>query len=652
MPDLRSWGLAWLMAVLAMLPALARAGEPLHFMSAQIMNTAGRNEAPAPRAVDPDVLVGTWTTVTLPHVLAADSAAGDKPGEGADPATVVTWFRLQLPHDATPGVPQFLYIPRLQSDRSIAVYADGRLIYKLNVDVFWNSWNMPGWIDLSQGVVAALPREIMLRVERPPSVNASISTVWLGERADLAWRYQLRYVLQLQLPYTVSATYMTLGLFFLIVWVRQPGNPLLLHFFCLSLTSFFRAVPYYVGGNRLILSESWFTWLTINSQVWLVLVVHFLLNHLHGRASRSVNRAVWCFAAGLGLGTLIVFATGAKVAVLSPLALGLSMAMGLFVGALGLYRSRQARSLHGMLLGAWCLLGMLFWFHDWLLQNSLMPVESIFIGSYANVLVIFLIVTVVIRAYVGAVDEVRQVNATLGQRLDAREAELLASHRRQAEIAHRQTLADERQRLMQDMHDGMGSSLRTALLDVEKGRVGPGAVAQVLRGCIEDLKLAIDAMEPVQADLLLLLATLRFRIGPRLENAGLMLRWDIQDVPPLDWIDPRNSLHILRILQEAFTNIINHSKASEIRVSTCLDGDSVLVTISDNGQGFDVARQLGSLGRGLNNQIRRAESIDATVCWRSSDAGTQLTLTLPVTRKPSAAAVQGDHSLVTALTKG
>jgi signal transduction histidine kinase len=621
-------------------------------MSAQIMNTAGRNDAPAPHEVDPNVLVGTWTTVTLPHVLAADSASGDKPGEGVDPATVVTWFRLQLPDDATPGVPQFLYIPRLQSDRSIAVYADGRLIYKLNSDVFWNAWNTPGWIDLSQGAVAALPREILLRVERPLSVTAAISTVWFGERADLAWRYQLRYVLQLQLPYTISATYMALGLFFLIVWIRQPGNPLLLHFFCLSLASFFRAVPYYVGGNRLILSESWFTWLTINSQVWLVLVVHFLLNHLHGRASRAVNRAVWYFAGSLGLGTLIVVATGVKVAVLSPLAAALSMGMGLVVGAMGLYQSRQARSLHGMLLGAWCLLGMLFWLHDWLLQNSLMPVESIFIGSYANVLAIFLTVIVVFRAYVGAVDEVRQVNATLGQRLDAREAELLVSHRRQVEIAHRQTLADERQRLMQDMHDGMGSSLRTALLDVEKGRVGPGAVAQVLRGCIEDLKLAIDAMEPVQADLLLLLATLRFRIGPRLENAGLVLRWDIQDVPPLDWIDPRNSLHILRILQEAFTNIINHSKASEIRVSTCLDGDSVLVTISDNGQGFDVARQLGSLGRGLNNQIRRAESIGATVSWRSSDAGTQLTLTLPVTREPSAAAEQGDHSLIAALTKG
>lgn len=649
MPEVRCWGLAWLISVLVTMPTLVQAREPLHFRSAQIMNTEGRPDTPAPYAVDPGTLVGNWKTVALPHVLTADSGSGENPGAAKNAPGVVSWIRLQLPVTNAKGS-WFLYIPRVQSDRPIAVYGDGRLLYKLNTDVFWNAWNTPGWVDLSEGPAQTLPREIMLRVERPRNLNTAISTVWLGERADLAWRYQLRYVLQLQIPYTVSATYMAMGLFFLIGWLRQRGNMLLLHCFCLSLASFFRAFPYYVGGNRLILPESGFTWLTINSQVWLILAIHFLLNHLHARASPVFNRAVVYFSLGIGLGTVVIFATGAWVHVLSPLASALSLVMGLVVGAVGLHQSRRARSMHGMLLGVWCVLGMLFWLHDWLLQNSLIPIESIFIGSYANILAIFLMVIVVFRAYVGAVNEVSQANATLGQRLGAREAELTESHRRQAEIAHRQTLADERQRLMQDMHDGMGSSLRTALLDVEKGRVGPSAVAQVLRSCIEDLKLAIDAMEPVQADLLLLLATLRFRIGPRLENAGLTLRWDIQNVPPLDWIDPRNSLHILRILQEAFTNIINHSKASEIRVSTSVAQDSVLVVISDNGQGFDVARQLGGLCRGLNNQVRRAESIGGQVRWRSSAAGTELTLALPIQRKPlPGAAEPADPGQVAAL---
>jgi signal transduction histidine kinase len=154
----------------------------------------------------------------------------------------------------------------------------------------------------------------------------------------------------------------------------------------------------------------------------------------------------------------------------------------------------------------------------------------------------------------------------------------------------------------------------------------------VLKDCIDDLKLAIDAMEPVEADLLLLLATLRFRLGPRLEGAGIALRWEVENVPDLDWLDPRNALHILRILQEVFTNIIKHTRATEIRVSTAVLGDVVEVALTDNGQGFDVAKGLSSPGKGLHNQLRRAQAIGAEIHWDSSPAGVCVRLRLPIHR--------------------
>jgi len=226
----------------------------------------------------------------------------------------------------------------------------------------------------------------------------------------------------------------------------------------------------------------------------------------------------------------------------------------------------------------------------------------------------------------------KQVNAGLAQRLHAREAELQQSYSNQRDAAHRQILVDERQRMMQDMHDGMGSSLRTALLAIERGQMEAHLVVDVPKGCIDDLKLTIDAMEPVQADLLLLLATLRFRLGLRLENAGIVLRWEITNVPPLDWLDPRNALHILRIFQEAFTNIIKHTQATEIRVATRVEANSVVVTVTDNGSGFDVAQGLVSAGKGLGNQLRRAESIGADIRWDSSKCGTCVNLRLPIHR--------------------
>lgn len=232
-----------------------------------------------------------------------------------------------------------------------------------------------------------------------------------------------------------------------------------------------------------------------------------------------------------------------------------------------------------------------------------------------------------------ATQVVKNANIDLAKHLQAREAELTAIHLKLRESEHLQTLSQERQRLMQDMHDGIGSSLTSALRMVERGHLQEAALASVLTGCIDDLKLAIDSMEPVDADLLLLLATLRFRLGPRLEAIGIRLVWEVEQVPALEWLEPKLSLHILRILQEAFTNIIKHANATEIRVATGMQGHHVAVSICDNGSGFTVVDPTKeNNGKGLANQRRRAQAIGAWVRWESTNAGTCLTLHLPVER--------------------
>jgi signal transduction histidine kinase len=101
-------------------------------------------------------------------------------------------------------------------------------------------------------------------------------------------------------------------------------------------------------------------------------------------------------------------------------------------------------------------------------------------------------------------------------------------------------------------------------------------------------------------------------------------------VPTLDWLDPRNALHILRILQEAFANILKHAQASEIRVTTGAGDGWVSVGIADNGKGFAVEQALQNGGKGLSNQQRRAQAIGGEVRFESSAAGTRLTLRLPL----------------------
>lgn len=609
-----------------------QAEAPVHFTTAQIQHVQGHGYALPPYEADVSNLPEIWQTVTLPHAITRHLLPDTDSDAAFGPPTVVTWYRLPVPFLAPAVGPRHLYIPRWKTDGQITVYGDKRLLYQSHASIFWNGWNIPLWIPLDDTAKALPPSMVLLRIESPRDSGGGISSVWLGNDDSLSWRYRLRYFIQVQLPSASSAAFLAVGLFSLFVWFRLRTETEYLLFFCISVASFLRTLHFHVGEDTLAIPDAWFTWITVNSLYWMALITHYFLNYLHHRPAPWLNRTVCGITAAVSILTLPLFTEFFDAYVLSPLVYIALLFMGSLVAGVGFHRSRQARSRDGILLSTWALAGMLLGGYDWLMQNNYIDIENIYLGPFSNIVAFLLFMHIIFRRYMAANSEVKRVNASLQLRLQEREDELLKSHQRLREIAHRQTLSDERQRLMQDMHDGMGSSLRSALLAVEKGRIDASMVAEVLKDCIDDLKLAIDSMEPVQADLLLLLATLRFRLGPRLESAGIVLRWEIENVPALDWIDPRNALHILRILQEAFTNIIKHTQATEIRVITGVEHDCVLVKIIDNGSGFAVAQGIDNAGKGLGNQIRRAESIGAEIRWTSSAAGTSLVLYLPIKR--------------------
>jgi len=624
-----SLGLMWV----ALWHPKVQAEATIHFTTAETLVVNGRGYSRPPHEARIEDLPGTWQTVALPHSMTRQlfpDAAGDS---ALGPPTTVTWYRLLVPFMEPSDKPRYLYVPRWKSDGQLAIYGDRGLLYQSHANILWNGWNIPLFIPLDNTANAVPPKLIWLRVERPRDSSGGISTMWLGDGDSLAWRYRLRYFIQVQLPSASSAAFLAVGLFSLFVWLRLRVEKEYLLFFCISVASFLRTLHFHVGENPLTMSDAWFTWITINSLYWMVLITHFFLNYLHRRPLLWLSRIICGITLVIGILTLPSFAGFLNAYALSPLVYIALLLIGSLVAGAGLYQSRQVHSRDGVLLSSWALIGMVLGGYDWLLQNNYVDIENIYLGPFSNIVAFLLFMHIIFRRYVAANVEVKQVNASLQLRLQEREDELLRSHQRLREIAQRQTLSDERLRLTQDMHDGMGSSLRSALLAVEKGQIDASMVAEVLKDCIDDLKLTIDSMEPVQADLLLLLATLRFRLGPRLESAGIGLRWEIENVPPLDWIDPRNALHILRILQEAFTNIIKHTQATEIHVITAVEKDRVLVKIIDNGAGFSVAQGISNSGKGLGNQIRRAESIGAEVNWTSNDAGTRLTLCLPIERQ-------------------
>ena len=221
------------------------------------------------------------------------------------------------------------------------------------------------------------------------------------------------------------------------------------------------------------------------------------------------------------------------------------------------------------------------------------------------------------------------INATLSALLKDRETELEASYRDRRNLLKHQAHQEERQRIVSDMHDGLGSELMALLVATKRGDVNTDWVAQGLQSIIDEMRLMMDSMESVGESFSAALSTFRDRIAPNVERAGLKLDWqgDLENLPELEG---RDVLNIFRILQEAVTNTLKHANADIVKIQIYppqAEGNELRLTVSDNGQGMPDASKPG---RGLTNMQTRARALGGSLDISSTASGVTLSLSVPI----------------------
>ena len=93
--------------------------------------------------------------------------------------------------------------------------------------------------------------------------------------------------------------------------------------------------------------------------------------------------------------------------------------------------------------------------------------------------------------------------------------------------------------------------------------------------------------------------------------------------------DKQKELILFRIVQECFNNIIKHADANAIKVFMVYGADSVSITITDNGKGFNM--EISETGLGLRNMSNRAKLIGAEFSINSIPGdGTRIGILLPI----------------------
>ncbi len=186
----------------------------------------------------------------------------------------------------------------------------------------------------------------------------------------------------------------------------------------------------------------------------------------------------------------------------------------------------------------------------------------------------------------------------------------------------------ERERILGDMHDGVGSHLLGLMMQVRANRIDNARLVQGLVSCLDDLKLIVDSLDPIERSFEVAMGELRARVEPRCAAADLDLTWST--VAPATAIDAERTLQVLRALQEMINNAIRHSQGGRIDVELSpAGGNEYVVSVRDHGVGFNPLIPSGS-GRGMTSLQSRAQRLHGSLVIERSEPGARLVLRFPL----------------------
>ncbi|HZC33695.1 MAG TPA: sensor histidine kinase [Candidatus Bathyarchaeia archaeon] len=200
----------------------------------------------------------------------------------------------------------------------------------------------------------------------------------------------------------------------------------------------------------------------------------------------------------------------------------------------------------------------------------------------------------------------------------------------------------ERSRLAQEVHDGPAQVLSNAIFQVEyiervidtderAARTELRFLRELLRRELGSVRTFISQLRPPVLDELGLDGAITDAVGRVMALTGLAISFNLDASP--ERLTPAQQTVVLRVLQEALQNVRKHGAASAVTVKTMVQDGEWVLTVRDDGRGFDVGTVAvrGRRNFGLQFMRERAELIGAQFEVQSRpDGGTLVRLAIPV----------------------
>ncbi|MFP3854137.1 MAG: GAF domain-containing protein [Anaerolineales bacterium] len=213
------------------------------------------------------------------------------------------------------------------------------------------------------------------------------------------------------------------------------------------------------------------------------------------------------------------------------------------------------------------------------------------------------------------------------------------------EEIERLAIVEERSRIGMDLHDGVIQSIYAVGLTLETTRLLLGKDPEQAESLLDS---AVEGLNDVIRDIRNFILDLRprqyegdLRSGlnrlVREFQANTMIEIDV-DVPEAlaSAIPTSPSRAMVLTAQEALANVARHARATRVWLSLRQQDSSAVLTVTDNGRGFDPEQRSRSVGHGLANMESRAHELGGSFSVVSEPGeGTTIRLSIPLSEDPN-----------------
>lgn len=225
------------------------------------------------------------------------------------------------------------------------------------------------------------------------------------------------------------------------------------------------------------------------------------------------------------------------------------------------------------------------------------------------------------------------------------QAERMAALEKQREADQLRSMINgeeqERKRIAQELHDGLGTLLATVKLqfnavqnerpDIDTVKSYQKADNLLDEACTEVRKISYNLMPAILQQY-----GLEYALQDLCEGINRSGRLEVSFIPfGLDFaFDDQTAVSVYRIVQELVKNTLRHAEASELIVQLSVEDDALNIVVEDDGQGFDPAEKLHNPGIGLQSIQSRLALLGGKMEVESSpQAGATFNIDIPLTPK-------------------